>query len=96
MRVAPENFRSRRRLGGSSRYDIGIYCINAARAAFAAEPTEVFATPLARRDQRFREVPETVSVLMKRGPLLPPKGEIATRRRTARTPSAWVIPEILR
>ncbi|MGH8200034.1 MAG: Gfo/Idh/MocA family protein [Steroidobacteraceae bacterium] len=44
MQVAPENFRSSRKLGGGPLYDIGIYCINAARAAFAAEPTQVLAT----------------------------------------------------
>ena len=65
LQVAPENFRSSRKLGGGPLYDIGIYCINAARAAFAAEPTEVLATALTRRDQRFREIPETVAVLMK-------------------------------
>ncbi|MHB8815566.1 MAG: Gfo/Idh/MocA family protein [Steroidobacteraceae bacterium] len=65
MQVAPENFRSSRRLGGGPLYDIGIYCINAARAAFAAEPTEVLATALTRRDQRFKEIPETVAVMMK-------------------------------
>jgi predicted dehydrogenase len=65
MQVAPENFRSSRRLGGGPLYDIGIYCINAARAAFAAEPTEVLATALTRRDQRFKEIPETVAVIMK-------------------------------
>jgi predicted dehydrogenase len=65
MQVAPENFRSSRKLGGGPLYDIGIYCINAARAVFAAEPTEVLATALARRDQRFKEIPETVAVTMK-------------------------------
>ena len=65
MQVAPENFRSKRKLGGGPLYDIGIYCINAARAAFAAEPTQVFATAVTRRDQRFKEIPETVSVVMK-------------------------------
>ncbi|MGH8302653.1 MAG: Gfo/Idh/MocA family protein, partial [Steroidobacteraceae bacterium] len=65
MQVAPENFRSSRKLGGGPLYDIGIYCINAARAAFAAEPTGVLATALNRRDQRFKEIPETVSVVMK-------------------------------
>src|SRR6185312_8598259 len=65
MQVAPENFRSSRKLGGGPLYDIGIYCINAARAAFAAEPTEVFATALTRRDHRFKEIPETVAVVMK-------------------------------
>jgi predicted dehydrogenase len=65
MQVASENFRSSRKLGGGPLYDIGIYCINAARAAFAAEPTEVMATTLTRRDQRFKEIPETVAVVMK-------------------------------
>jgi predicted dehydrogenase len=65
MQVAPENFRSSRKLGGGPLYDIGIYCINAARAAFAAEPTHVFATAVTRRDQRFKEIPETVAVMMK-------------------------------
>jgi predicted dehydrogenase len=65
MQVAPENFRSSRKLGGGPLYDIGIYCINAARSAFAAEPIEVLATAVARRDHRFKEVPETVAVVMK-------------------------------
>ncbi|HEX4267041.1 MAG TPA: Gfo/Idh/MocA family oxidoreductase [Steroidobacteraceae bacterium] len=65
MQVAPENFRSSRKLGGGPLYDIGVYCINAARAVFAAEPVEVLATALARRDQRFREIPETVTAIMK-------------------------------
>lgn len=65
MQVAPENFRSNRKLGGGPLYDIGIYCINAARAAFAAEPAEVFASAVTRRDQRFKEIPETVAVVMK-------------------------------
>ena len=65
MQVAPENFRSSRKLGGGPLYDIGIYCINAARAAFAAEPTEVLATAITRRDQRFKEIPETVAAVMK-------------------------------
>jgi predicted dehydrogenase len=65
MQVAPENFRSSRKLGGGPLYDIGIYCINAARVVFAAEPTQVMATTVTRRDQRFKEIPETVAVVMK-------------------------------
>jgi predicted dehydrogenase len=64
MQVAPGNFRCSRKLGGGPLYDIGIYCINAARAAFAAEPMEVLATAIARRDHRFKEIPETVAVVM--------------------------------
>ena len=34
---------SSRERGGGTLYDIGIYCINAARYLFRAEPIEVFA-----------------------------------------------------
>jgi glucose-fructose oxidoreductase len=44
MSVVPDNIRVQRSLGGGVLYDIGIYCINAARALFRDEPTEVWAT----------------------------------------------------
>jgi glucose-fructose oxidoreductase len=66
QQVAEGNIRLDRDMGGGPAYDIGIYCINAARAAFAAEPLEVLATAVkARRDGRFREVPETIAAVMK-------------------------------
>jgi glucose-fructose oxidoreductase len=65
MQVKEGNIRLDRELGGGPEYDIGIYCLNAARYVFAAEPTEIFATASSRGDKRFREVPETVHVLMK-------------------------------
>jgi glucose-fructose oxidoreductase len=65
MQVKEGNIRIDRELGGGPEYDIGIYCINAARYVFAAEPTEIFATATNSGDKRFREVPETVHVLMK-------------------------------
>jgi glucose-fructose oxidoreductase len=43
MHVAEGNIRTRRETGGGVLYDIGIYCINAARSLFRAEPTEAFA-----------------------------------------------------
>lgn len=52
-------------LTGGPVYDLGIYCINAARTAFAAEPTELIAAATQPRDRRFREVPDTVSAIMK-------------------------------
>jgi glucose-fructose oxidoreductase len=39
--VVPGNIRARRATGGGVLYDIGIYCINAARALFRDEPLEV-------------------------------------------------------
>ena len=65
MQVKDGNIRVQRELGGGPEYDIGIYCMNAARYVFAAEPTQVFATATNSGDKRFREVPETVHVLMK-------------------------------
>lgn len=52
--------------GGGPVYDIGIYCINAARYLFRAQPTEVMAYRATRAgDARFREVDEQMSVMMK-------------------------------
>lgn len=65
MQVKADNIRVDRELGGGPEYDIGIYCLNAARYVFAAEPTQIFATASNSGDKRFREVPETVHVLMK-------------------------------
>jgi predicted dehydrogenase len=65
MQVKDGNIRLKDALGGGPEYDIGIYCLNAARYVFAAEPTQVFATATNSGDRRFREVPETVHVIMK-------------------------------
>lgn len=50
--------------GGGPVWDIGIYCLNACRMLFGAEPTQVFAFSAARPDARFDEVPEAVSVVL--------------------------------
>src|SRR3984957_15293252 len=39
--------------GGGPVYDMGVYCINAARYLFAAEPTQVFAVAANDGDERF-------------------------------------------
>ncbi len=51
--------------GGGTLYDIGIYCINAARYLFRAEPVEVFATMATTDEKRFAEVEEMTSVVMR-------------------------------
>ncbi len=62
----PDNIRLKSATDGGPVGDIGIYCINSARTLFQAEPLEVFAYAARRPgDPRFKEVPETVSVLMK-------------------------------
>ena len=65
MQVSPDNIRLEGELGGGPLYDIGIYCINAARAAFAADPVEVWASATNSGDRRFREVDETVVAAMR-------------------------------
>jgi len=65
LQVREGNIRLERARGGGPLYDIGIYCINAARYCFAAEPTEVLATAIRSADRRFREVDETVTATMR-------------------------------
>jgi glucose-fructose oxidoreductase len=60
MQVSENNIRLERAKGGGPLYDIGIYCINAARYALSEDPLEVWATAAKSRDPRFREVDETV------------------------------------
>ena len=65
MQVKAGNIRTKSELGGGPEYDIGIYCLNAARYVFAADPTQVWATTTNSGDPRFKEVPETVHVIMR-------------------------------
>jgi glucose-fructose oxidoreductase len=52
-------------VGGGPLYDIGIYCVNAARMLFGAEPTRVFAAPMhGDGDARFRQVEESVAATL--------------------------------
>jgi glucose-fructose oxidoreductase len=65
MQVKPGNIRVQKKLGGGPLLDLGIYCINAARYLFRAEPTEVQAITVRGSDRRFREVEEAVGVVMR-------------------------------
>jgi predicted dehydrogenase len=65
MQVRENNIRLKRAKGGGPLYDIGIYCINAARATLGDEPRSVFATATRSRDRRFREVEENVVAAMR-------------------------------
>jgi len=58
MQVRPGNIRVKAALGGGALYDIGIYCINAARYVFQANPTRVSACSVNGIDRRFRNVDE--------------------------------------
>ena len=65
LQVRPGNIRVKRRFGGGPLWDIGIYCVNAARSLFRKEPIEVFAFTANNGEARFREVEETVSATMR-------------------------------
>jgi len=66
MYVANENIRIEADKGGGTLYDIGIYCINAARYLFRDEPTEVLALTAADpTDRRFEEVEEVTCAVMR-------------------------------
>jgi glucose-fructose oxidoreductase len=65
MQVKEGNIRLKKELGGGTLYDIGIYCINAARYLFRAEPIEVFAFSAKNDDERFREVDEMTTAILR-------------------------------
>jgi glucose-fructose oxidoreductase len=65
MQVKPGNIRVKREMGGGPLWDIGVYCINAARYLFRAEPQEVFAFENSSDDKRFREVEESVTAVLR-------------------------------
>jgi glucose-fructose oxidoreductase len=65
LQVKPGNIRVKRRFGGGPLWDIGIYCVNAARYLFRDEPIEVFAFTASNGDARFREVEEMVSATLR-------------------------------
>lgn len=61
-----KNIRLKSSLAGGAIWDIGIYCINAARYIFQDEPIEVFAfNSSSECDDRFLEVPEMWSATLR-------------------------------
>jgi glucose-fructose oxidoreductase len=60
----PDNIRLKAS-GGGNLYDIGIYCINAARTLFKAEPEEVLAFNATGEDARFREIDEMTGAVLR-------------------------------
>jgi predicted dehydrogenase len=51
--------------GGGPLYDMGVYCINAARYLFGTEPTEVLAVAANGGGERFQQVEEMTSVVLR-------------------------------
>jgi len=67
QQVADDNIRVTQPVqkGGGPVYDMGVYCINAARYLFQAEPTGILASSANSGEKRFRGVDEMTSVLMR-------------------------------
>jgi predicted dehydrogenase len=65
QQVEEGNTRVNRGVGGGTLDDVGIYCINAARYIFQDEPTEVFATAASNGEERFKEVAEMTTAIMR-------------------------------
>jgi len=65
MRVDPDNIRAKRATGGGTLYDIGVYCINAARYLFRAEPKEVMACAVNGDPARLPEIEESVAATLR-------------------------------
>lgn len=51
--------------GGGTVYDMGVYCINAARYLFGDEPTEVVAISANNGEKRFAEIDEMTSAILR-------------------------------
>jgi glucose-fructose oxidoreductase len=65
MRVKPGNIRTRSETGGGTLYDIGVYCINAARYLFRAEPKEVMAVSVNSVPTKLGEIDESTGALLR-------------------------------
>jgi glucose-fructose oxidoreductase len=66
MQVMAENIRTSAADQGGPLFDLGVYCINAARYLFGSEPVEVTAfTESKKGDKRFAEVEEMASAILR-------------------------------
>lgn len=65
MQVREGDIRLQQELGGGTLYDIGIYCINAARYLFQDEPIEVVGFSANNGEKRFKEVDEMFSAILR-------------------------------
>lgn len=65
QQVREGDIRTRGELGGGAMYDMGIYCVNAARYLFRDEPLEIFATQVKDIDARFHDVDATTTAILR-------------------------------
>ena len=67
MTVRRGDIRTKREFGGGTLYDIGVYCINAARHLFRAEPTEVSAISINSGVATLAGIDETTAATLRFG-----------------------------
>jgi predicted dehydrogenase len=67
MTVRRGDIRTKRAYGGGTLYDIGVYCINAARNLFRAEPTQVSAVSINSGLSSLAEIDETTAATLRFG-----------------------------
>ena len=67
MTVRRGDIRTKRQYGGGTLYDIGVYCINAARHLFRAEPTSVSAVSINSGLRSLAEIDETTAATLRFG-----------------------------
>ena len=65
LTVRRGDIRTQKALGGGTLYDIGIYCINAARQVFDAEPKEVMAVSVNSGARGLEEIDESTGALLR-------------------------------
>jgi predicted dehydrogenase len=65
MQVKSDNIRTKRQHDGGPLYDIGVYCINAARYLFRGEPTQGVCLSASNDDPRFRKVEEMIAAILR-------------------------------
>ena len=65
MTVRRGDIRTKRAFGGGTLYDIGVYCINAARYLFRAEPTEVVAMSVNSGVKALSEIDESTAAILR-------------------------------
>jgi predicted dehydrogenase len=63
--VRAGDIRTQAELGGGALFDLGVYCVNAARNLFGEEPEEVFGVQAFGRDPRFEDVDQMTSALVR-------------------------------
>ena len=67
LTVRRGDIRTKRACGGGTLYDIGVYCINAARNLFRAEPTQVSAVSINSGLSTLAEIDETTAAILRFG-----------------------------